>query len=102
MTNDPKDRHVLAAAVAASATHVVTVNLRDFPIASRPSDVLVQAPDRFLLDRLRENPAGVQGAIEAMASRHALPALTTHELAALIATGLEQVGELLVCAHRCI
>ena len=30
MSNDPMDRHVLAAAVASQATHLVTENLRDF------------------------------------------------------------------------
>jgi hypothetical protein len=87
MTNDPKDRHVLAAAVASGASHVVTVNLRDFPVASRPAGVLVQAPDRFLLDRLRDDAASVRRAVEAMASRHASPAHTPRELAALIANG---------------
>ena len=31
MKNHPKDRHVLAAAVACSADYVVTFNLKDFP-----------------------------------------------------------------------
>jgi hypothetical protein len=87
MTNDPKDRHVLAAAVASGASHVVTVNLRDFPVASRPAGVLVQAPDRFLLDRLHDDATGVRRAVEMMAGRHASPAHTPRELAALIADG---------------
>ena len=84
MTNDPKDRHVLAAAVACGASHVVTVNLRDFPVASRPAGVLVHAPDRFLLDRLRDNELGIRHAVEAMASRHAH---TARELATLMTGG---------------
>ena len=49
MTNDPKDRHVLAAAVRGRADVLVTSNVRDFPPgASEPYDVDVQTPDEFL------------------------------------------------------
>jgi len=34
MTNDPKDRHVLAAAVRGNADLIVTANLKDFPDAA--------------------------------------------------------------------
>ncbi len=41
MTNDPKDRHVLAAAVRANAEVIVTFNVRDFPEpVLKPYDVL--------------------------------------------------------------
>lgn len=46
MTSHPKDRHVLAAAVAAEATHLVTDNTRDFPVRSRPEGLVVQRPRR--------------------------------------------------------
>jgi len=36
LTCDEKDRHVLAVAVGAEATHLVTTNIRDFPVRSRP------------------------------------------------------------------
>lgn len=50
MTNDPKDRHVLAAAVAARADVIVTSNVSDFPPEScRPYDIDVQDPDTFLV-----------------------------------------------------
>jgi len=53
MTNDPKDRHVLAAAVRANAEVIVTFNLRDFPEpALKPYDILTVHPDDFLLDQL--------------------------------------------------
>jgi len=51
MTNHPKDRHVLAAAVRSKAGLIATLNLRDFPDAVL-SPFLVQArhPDRFLIE----------------------------------------------------
>ncbi len=53
LTNDPKDRHVLAAAIAARAQLIVTFNLRDFPeSALQPWDVEACSPDAFLLSRL--------------------------------------------------
>ncbi|OZM71362.1 PIN domain-containing protein [Amycolatopsis antarctica] len=53
MTNDPKDRHVLAAAVRGDAAIIVTTNLRDFPAAAlSPYDIDAVSPDGFLLDQL--------------------------------------------------
>jgi predicted nucleic acid-binding protein len=53
MTNDPKDRHVLAAAVRANAEIIVTANVKDFPAhACEPYDVGIVHPDEFLLDQL--------------------------------------------------
>lgn len=50
MTNDPKDRHVLAAAVAAGAKTIVTSNLRDFPLrATQPYHIEAVHPDEFLM-----------------------------------------------------
>jgi hypothetical protein len=57
MTNEPKDRHVLAAAVRASAEAIVTFNERDFPEqALKPYDVVAIHPDDFLLDQLDQYP----------------------------------------------
>jgi hypothetical protein len=51
MTNDPGDRHVLAAAVRARAEVIVTANLRHFPIdALAPYGIEPKSPDDFLLD----------------------------------------------------
>lgn len=50
MTNDLKDRHVLAAAITGGADVVVTSNLRHFPPHSRePYNIDAQGPDEFLL-----------------------------------------------------
>lgn len=57
MTNQAKDRHVLAAAVHEQAEFVVTTNLKDFPAESHePHDVQVLSPDDFLLLLLSERP----------------------------------------------
>lgn len=49
MTNDPKDRHVLAAAVRAQADLIVTYNRRHFPAASLEAwEIEVRGPSAFL------------------------------------------------------
>ena len=49
MTNDPGDRHVLAAAVRSHSDLIVTYNRRHFPAVSlRPWEVDVQGPSTFL------------------------------------------------------
>lgn len=57
MPNDPKDRHVLAAAVASGAALIVTANLRDFPAtALAPYHVAAQSPDDCLTSLLVAHP----------------------------------------------
>jgi predicted nucleic acid-binding protein len=51
MTNDPKDRHVAAAAVRASAEVIVTFNIRDFPESALKSYDFVGGPPRRLPSR---------------------------------------------------
>ena len=49
LTNDPQDRHVLAAAVRGGAQVIVTYNRRHFPQAAlEPWGVEVQGPSAFL------------------------------------------------------
>lgn len=53
MTNDPKDRHVLAAAVHTEAPLIVTANLKDFAEPDlHVHGVEARHPDQFLLDQL--------------------------------------------------
>lgn len=53
MSNHPKDRHVLATAVACGAQRVVTLNLKDFPSeACDPHGIEAEHPDDFLLAML--------------------------------------------------
>lgn len=50
MSNDEKDRHVLAAAVRSGAQVIVTFNLKDFPSqALAQFDIEAQSPDDFLV-----------------------------------------------------
>ena len=58
MTCDPKDRHVLAAAVRSNAAAIVTFNLHDFPSLSvDPYQIDIIHPDDFLLDLLDLAPS---------------------------------------------
>ena len=50
---DPRDRHVLAAAIRAGAGAIVTFNLKDFPPEMLQSyGIEAQHPDAFVLDLL--------------------------------------------------
>src|ERR1035441_1613114 len=56
MTNDPKDRHVLAAAVRSGAHAIITHNVRHFPPESvMPYDIDVLTPDDFLVHQFHLN-----------------------------------------------
>jgi predicted nucleic acid-binding protein len=60
MTNDPGDRHVLAAAVAAGADFLITRNLRDFAREDcDPWGIEVLTPDAFLMALYRQSPEDV-------------------------------------------
>ncbi len=49
MTNDEKDRHVLAVAIVGRAEVIVTDNLRHFPTAAlQPYGIEAQSPDTFM------------------------------------------------------
>ena len=57
---DAKDRHVVAAALKAEATRIITKNLRHFPAAALaaaawPRPLVAQAPDTFLLALLEQD-----------------------------------------------
>src|SRR5581483_10414216 len=69
MTNEDKDRHVLAAAVAADPELVVPFNLDDFPPeACEPVGVEAIHPDDFLLALHDLAPEAVRAALEQQAA----------------------------------
>ena len=62
---DPADRHVIEAALAGRASHIVTANLRDFPRAlMMPLGLRAIHPDAFLLALHADHPAAVRLAVQ--------------------------------------
>ncbi|MFC9593127.1 putative toxin-antitoxin system toxin component, PIN family [Streptomyces sp. NPDC056944] len=95
MGNDPKDRHVLAAAVRGRAQAVVTLNLRDFPqAAADPYDIEILHPDDFLLDMLDLAPLAVLSVLRRQAERYRREPRDLHGLLdRLAACGVPQFAE---------
>jgi predicted nucleic acid-binding protein len=85
---DPKDRHVLAAAVGVGANTIVTSNLKDFPAAiTAIYGVVARRPDDVLCDLFDENPAGFAIAAAAMRARMKNPAMSPKEWLDGVRTG---------------
>lgn len=62
---DAADRHVVAAAVAAEADTLLTLNLRDFPRrALAPHGIRAVAPDALLMEIWLAHPACIEAAVE--------------------------------------
>jgi hypothetical protein len=81
MTNQEKDRHVLAAAVVCRAQAIVTQNLKDFPPTSlSPFDIEAQSPDDFLVNLFYLNPEIIAKALIEQAGELRRPSKTVIEL----------------------
>lgn len=95
MTNDPKDRHVLAAAVRGGAEVLVTFNGKDFPADSTEAyDVEVVHPDDFLLDQLDLYPGATIRALEEVVANYDSPAMTMDDyLLALARAGTPRFAD---------
>lgn len=94
MTNDAKDRHVLAAAVAADSELIVTFNLDDFPPgACEPVGVEAIHPDDFLLDHFDLAPDTVRAALEQQAADLHPPWSLEQLLNALTTAGVPRFAE---------
>lgn len=74
MTNDPKDRHVLAAAVRCGAHAIVTHNVKHFPPESaKPYDLDILTPDAFLIHQFHFNGELLIEKLEAQAAARCVP-----------------------------
>jgi hypothetical protein len=82
MTNEPADRHVLAAAVASDdANAIVTANLRHFPAAAcAPFRIEVIHPDVFLCDLYERAPTRVRDALDQQAADLSRPPMTVDDV----------------------
>ncbi|MBC6422080.1 MAG: PIN domain-containing protein [Hormoscilla sp. SP5CHS1] len=81
MTNDPGDRHVVAAAVVAKAQAIVTFNLRHFPEESlRSWGIKDQHPDVFLTNLYDRFPDRMAEVILLQAQSLRQPPMTAIEL----------------------
>lgn len=86
MTNHPKDRHVLAAAVAAGARVIVTLDIDGFPDAAcSPFGIEAQHPDEFLTHLFHLEPNIVIGEIRRQADELRKPPRTAATLVDLYA-----------------
>jgi predicted nucleic acid-binding protein len=80
MTNHPKDRHVLAAAVRADAAVIVTNNLKDFPASALdPYDLDAVHPDDFLLDQLDLYPRQTLQCMREQIAAYRNPAMSAEQ-----------------------
>jgi hypothetical protein len=70
MTNDPGDRHVLAAAVRVGADAIVSDNVKHFPPeALAPFGIELLTADKFLVSQFDLDADGVLAKLEAQADK---------------------------------
>jgi predicted nucleic acid-binding protein len=80
MTNHPKDRHVLAAAIRGGAAVVVTANLKDFPPAAfLRYEIEAIHPDEFLQDQLDLDPGRTLRCLAEQRAAYTRPSMSIAE-----------------------
>lgn len=85
MTNDPKDRHVVAAAVIAKAEIIVTSNLADFNAeALIPWNIKANSPDNFLCDLFDEYPEEILEVLGQQCNKYTKRSINLTELLNLL------------------
>lgn len=74
MTNDPKDRHVLAAGVRCGAHAIITHNVKHFrPESASPYDLDILTPDDFLVHQFHFNDELLMEKLVAQAAARGIP-----------------------------
>jgi len=92
---DVDDRHVVAVAMTAGASVILTLNLKDFPAGQLPTGVVAAAPDPFLCELFQHRPGEVLETMREHRSMLRKPSKTVDEyLATLTANGLVSLVEL--------
>jgi hypothetical protein len=87
MQADPKDKHVLAAAVHGGCDVLVTDHVRDFnPPSTGPYAMRVERLSQFLNRKLQEEPVRVVSALQTMVNRNRLDPCTMPALIDKMAT----------------
>ena len=101
MLNNPKDRHVLAAAVRAGCSVVVTDNISDFPAkALAPHGVKAIRPDDFLLQLLDDDEDAVWSAIERKRATYKRPPRTMEQFCDLLGKLVPKFAARLLEVHE--
>jgi hypothetical protein len=101
MACDPKDRHVLAAAVRAEADEVVTFNLKDFPDAGAQAvGVQILHPDNFLISVVVEDPDRLVSVLEHGVAVFKNPAQSVEQFLALLTPTVPAFANLAADAWR--
>lgn len=78
---DPKDRHVLAAAIRSNADAIVTFNLKDFPQeALIPYEIEVIHPDDFIIYQIEFSPERICDAFKRQRTTKSRPHLSVDDL----------------------
>jgi len=89
---DPEDRHVLAAAIRAGASVIVTFNLDDFPDSIlEPFGIQAQHPDQFISHLIQIDPYAVCDAAKRQRASLQKPPYSVNEFLDILARqGLPQ------------
>ncbi len=99
---DKDDRHVLATAIKAEATCILTFNLKDFPQAELDKwHITALNPDDFMVRLWQENAQEIRKAFENQVKMLKNPPMTFEQvLANLAVCGLYKTVECLRCTSR--